>query len=129
MSRTNSDESKLALIKEHETTFELVMAKYKVKKFLEEDAYDSMVMALLETFNIYGEERYKSFLLDNLCSAVEECIKAMSYESKVIIGGDPYYSLAYDELDDICNNYTKIVASQKERADRITAAVNQLVTV
>ena len=123
MSR-NNDDPKLALLKEHEAIFKLIMAKYKVKKEMEEDVYDSMVLVLFEAKAEYGEA-YETVLLDRLCKATEECLRIMSYSGK-IFEEEPYYDMTA-ELDELCSAYTMTVISQAARANAIVAAVNQLV--
>lgn len=118
---------KEALLAEHQRTMELIVAKYKVKDDLKEDVYNSMVVAILEADAEYGEN-YEKVLLDKLCEAVEECLRCMSYQSKITIQHESY-ELDYDELDIICTEYTARVNAQAARAAAITAAVNSLVTV
>lgn len=118
---------KEALIAEDQRTMELIIAKYKVKDDLKEDAYNSMVLALFEAEAEYGEN-YEVVLLDRLCKAVEECLRCMSYQSKITIQ-DESYKLNYDELEVICTSYTEKVNTQAARAEAITAAVNSFVTV
>lgn len=119
----NGDETKIILIKKHNTLMEQLINLHNIKEELREDVKASMVLAILQAYDKYGEA-YECMLNEILCKALTQCLRDFSH-CGVEYEKEPYY---YDKKLEECELFGT-VRDQAERTARITAAVGQLSTV